>query len=57
MRFIILLFLVASCNGNADIKSLNKQNEHLQKEVDSLRNELHKCDMLIQSYENDPLNI
>jgi len=29
----------------------------LQQEVDSLKKELHKCDMMIQAYEGMPLTI
>lgn len=57
MRILALLLLLASCNGNDRITNLEKENEVLQRKVDSLKNELHKCDMLLKSYEGMPMGI
>ncbi len=51
---LIVVFLI-SCNTNN--KSLENENIKLQKKVDSLTNELNKCDMLLESYEGLPLGI
>lgn len=50
----IVVFLV-SCNANN--KSLERENIKLQKKVDSLKNELNKCDMMLESYEGLPMGI
>lgn len=34
-----------------------KETQQLQKEVDSLKNELYKCNMLLEAYEGMPLTI
>lgn len=57
MRFILLILIFTSCQGNSELNTLKKENQQLQKKVDSLKNELHKCDMLMESYEGMPLNI
>ncbi len=57
MRYFVLFLFIMSCNTVPDIETLKLENEHLQKEVDSLKNELHKCEMLMESYEGMPLNI
>jgi len=57
MRFILIVLLFIGCNTTPQKAELKKENERLQIEVDSLKNELYKCDMLMQAYENDPLTI
>ncbi|MEH6769449.1 hypothetical protein [Maribacter arcticus] len=37
--------------------SLRNEAEALTKDVDSLKNELYKCDMMLEAYEGMPLNI
>lgn len=53
----ILTILLISCNQSPKQNALEQDNIRLQKQVDSLSNELYKCDMLIKSYERDPLHI
>ena len=54
--FVALIsFTFFSCNSS--ISNLETENVRLKKEVDSLKNKLHKCEMLIESYEGMPLNI
>lgn len=50
----IVVFLV-SCDAHN--KSIDRENIILQKKVDSLTNELNKCDMMLESYEGLPLSI
>ena len=57
MKRIFILFLIVSCNQPPKIESLQLENNRLQKEVDSIKSELQKCEMLIESYEGMPLNI
>ncbi|RRQ49820.1 hypothetical protein DZC72_04315 [Maribacter algicola] len=59
MKKISLIFgllVVTSCK-NVDIEVLESQNKKLQKEVDSLKNELYKCDIMLEAYEGQSLNI
>ncbi len=55
LTFLLLCFIFFSCARSES--NLESENIRLRTEVDSLRNELHKCDMLIESYEGMPLSI
>ena len=57
MKRILLLLILMGCNQPLEVQTLEKENQRLQKKVDSLKNELHRCDMLMKAYENDPLTI
>lgn len=52
-----MVFLFIGCNTSPKTAELKKENKRLQKEVNSLKNELQKCDMLLKVYEDDPLTI
>jgi hypothetical protein len=51
MKKIFIVLLVASCNQPNNLKELKQDNQRLQMEVDSLKKELYKCDMMLKSYE------
>ncbi len=54
--FIIgIAILTLSCKSEPD--DLKMENRKLKKEIDSLKNQLYKCNLLIESYEAMPLNI
>lgn len=53
----ITLFILVGCNSDIEKQSLQIENRQLKIEIDSLKNELHKCEMLMESYEGMPLNI
>ena len=55
VTFLLLCIIFFSCD-NSEF-NLESENIRLQKEVDSLSNELQKCEMLIESYEGMPMNI
>ena len=57
MRYILIALIIVGCNWEPGMKEVLEENIRLRKEVDSLKNELNKCDMLIESYEGMPLNI
>lgn len=57
MRLILALLLIVSCNTPNNNEELVKKNQILQKENDSLKTELNKCDMLIRVYEDDSLSL
>jgi hypothetical protein len=57
MKKIFIVLLVASCNQPNNLKELEQDKQRLQMEVDSLKQELYKCDMLIDSYEGMPMGI
>ena len=57
MRYFVFFFVLVGCNTDLDIQAAKQENTRLQKEVDSLKNELHKCDMILESYEGMPMNI
>lgn len=57
MKYLILFFFMVSCQSNKEVKTLKKENQQLSKEVDSLRNELQKCDMMLEVYEGSLMNI
>ena len=52
---IAMTLLTLSCKSEPN--DLKTENQKLQKEIDSLKNELYKCNLLIESYEALPLNI
>ena len=53
MRIIVLLILLTGCtNHNLE---LQKENERLKIEVDSLKSEINKCDMMLKAYEGHSL--
>ncbi|MGB5667427.1 MAG: hypothetical protein WBM53_11295 [Maribacter sp.] len=54
---LMLCLLFMGCNQPPEVRTLEKENQRLQKKVDSLKNELHKCEMLMKAYENEPLSI
>ena len=55
ITFLLLCFIFLSCARSES--NLESENIRLRTEIDSLRNELHKCEMLMDSYEGMPLNI
>ena len=55
VTILLLSIIFYSCARSES--NLESENMRLRKEVDSLKNELHKCEMLIESYEGMPLNI
>jgi len=55
ITFLLLCFLFFNCARSES--NLESENIRLRTEVDSLRNELYKCEMLMESYEGMPLNI
>jgi hypothetical protein len=57
MRIFVILLLLVGCNDNNQYSDLEKENILLHQKVDSLKNELHKCDMIMESYEGMPINI
>ena len=57
MKRILLFLILMGCNQPPGVQTLEKENLRLQKKVDSLKVELNKCDMLIESYEGMPMNI
>ncbi|GEM_PF-4241789 len=57
MRFLILSLFFIGCNSTIDPKVLENENIELRKQVDSLKNELNKCNMMIESYEGLPMGI
>ncbi len=57
MRYFVFFLVMVGCNAEPDIQAMKQENSRLQKEVDSLKNELHKCDMILESYEGMPMNI
>lgn len=57
MKYLIPFLFVLGCNSPSETNSLRKENSKLQTEIDSLKSELYKCNLLIESYEGMPLNI
>ena len=55
VAFLLLCIILFSCDNSES--NLESENIRLQKEVDSLKSELHKCEMAIEAYEGMPLNI
>ena len=53
VTFLLLCLIFFSCARSES--NLEGENIRLQKEVDSLSNELQKCNMLLKAYEFDPL--
>jgi hypothetical protein len=57
MKKIFIFLLVASCNQPNNLKELEQDKQRLQMEVDSLRKELYKCDMMMELYEGMPMGV
>lgn len=57
MKKLILFLLLVGCNTMDKEKVLKNELQFLKKENDSLRNELQKCDMMLESYEGLPMGI
>ena len=53
VTFLLLCTTFFSCARSET--NLESENIRLQKEVDSLSNELQKCNMLLKAYEFNPL--
>ena len=58
MKTVLLLsFMLIGCKEAQTIKELQRDNQLLQKKVDSLTNQLNKCDMMLEAYEGMPLGL
>ncbi len=57
MKYFVFFLVLVGCNTYPDFQAVKQENSRLQKEVDSLRSELLKCDMMLESYEGMPMNI
>ena len=53
----LIVVINVNCVQHPQLKELELENKGLKKQVDSLKNELNNCDMMIQSYEGMPLSI
>ncbi len=50
-----ILLMTSSCQ--VDRVKLKENNDQLQKKVDSLKNELYECNMMMEAYEGLPLGV
>ncbi len=57
MLFILPVLLITSCNKNNRISELEKENQKLKKEIIIMKDELLKCEMMLEAYEGYPLSI
>ena len=55
-KTLFLLSIIFNLSCQPLEPNLKQENAKLKMKIDSLKNELHKADMLIQSYEGIPLN-
>jgi hypothetical protein len=57
MKRLWILLFVLGCGQPERLTELESENERLRTQVDSLTNELNKCDMMLEAYEGMPLGI